>query len=144
MSKTTIAHEVTLEVIHCPNCGTSFGVVEHLLNSLRKNHGSFYCPSGHSMSYGESSQEREIAKLEKQLNQVKEDSSYWQSEANQKARDLQHTERRLSATKGVLTRTKNRISKGICPCCNRQFLNLKRHMDGKHPDYAAKGESNDD
>lgn len=44
-------------------------------------------------------------------------------------------ERSRNALKGVVTRTKNRISKGVCPCCNRQFKDLERHMTGQHPDY---------
>lgn len=39
-------------------------------------------------------------------------------------------------TKGVVTRTRNRIANGVCPCCDRSFTNLQRHMASKHPDYA--------
>lgn len=44
-------------------------------------------------------------------------------------------QRALRATKGRLTKTKKRIANGVCPCCNRHFVNLERHMTGKHPDY---------
>jgi hypothetical protein len=27
------------------------------------------------------------------------------------------------------------VANGVCPCCNRTFQNLARHMAGKHPDY---------
>lgn len=49
---------------------------------------------------------------------------------------LSATERSLSATKGVVTRTKNRVGKGVCPCCNRHFANVERHMASQHPEYA--------
>jgi hypothetical protein len=28
-----------------------------------------------------------------------------------------------------------RIGNGVCPCCNRSFTNLRRHMTTKHPEY---------
>ena len=45
-------------------------------------------------------------------------------------------ERSRNALKGVVTKTKRRIGKGVCPCCNRTFQDLQRHMAGKHPEYA--------
>ena len=45
-------------------------------------------------------------------------------------------ERSRSAIKGQLTRAKRRISKGVCPCCNRTFQNLANHISEKHPDYS--------
>lgn len=30
---------------------------------------------------------------------------------------------------------KNRVANGVCPCCNRHFENLERHMKGQHPDF---------
>lgn len=37
--------------------------------------------------------------------------------------------------KGVATRLKNRAAHGVCPCCNRTFQQLARHMSAKHPDF---------
>jgi hypothetical protein len=42
----------------------------------------------------------------------------------------------LDAEKRAHTRTRTRVSKGVCPCCRRSFVNLARHMKGQHPDYA--------
>ena len=33
----------------------------------------------------------------------------------------------------ALTRVKNRVSRGVCPNCNRTFKDLARHMASKHP-----------
>jgi hypothetical protein len=27
----------------------------------------------------------------------------------------------------------------VCPCCNRSFQNLRRHMATKHPEFNAPG-----
>jgi hypothetical protein len=45
-------------------------------------------------------------------------------------------ERRRRAEKAAKTKIKNRVAKGVCPCCNRTFQNLADHMKSKHPDYA--------
>lgn len=29
------------------------------------------------------------------------------------------------------------MKKISCPCCNRTFQNLQRHMTSKHPDYVS-------
>lgn len=40
-----------------------------------------------------------------------------------------------SYARGQLTKLKRRVSNGVCPCCNRSFADLHRHMTEKHPDY---------
>ena len=30
-----------------------------------------------------------------------------------------------------------RVSNGTCPCCNRQFQNMRDHMRMKHPEFKA-------
>lgn len=43
----------------------------------------------------------------------------------------------MHAARGQVTRLKNRAAAGVCPCCNRTFHQLVRHMAAKHPDFAA-------
>lgn len=50
------------------------------------------------------------------------------------------TELRRRATKGVLTRTKNRVAKGACPCCNRYFRDVHSHITSQHPEYSGEAE----
>ena len=52
-------------------------------------------------------------------------------------RDQLESEKRSHvATKGQLTKARKRIGKGVCPCCNRHFTNVERHMATQHPDYS--------
>lgn len=51
--------------------------------------------------------------------------------------DLRAAKAAHAVTKGKLTKTRNRIAKGVCPCCNRSFVNLGKHMAGQHPDFGA-------
>lgn len=35
----------------------------------------------------------------------------------------------------ALIRDRHRFANGVCPCCNRSFEALRRHMATQHPDY---------
>jgi hypothetical protein len=122
-----ISHDVTLVVETCCNCGTPFGIEANLQENFRRHGASFYCPNGHKQYYAQTT-DAKIKELERQLKTAQDNSKFYRGEAEHKARQL-------SATRGVLTRTKNRIHNGVCPCCNRQFVNLARHMKTKHADY---------
>lgn len=85
----------------------------------------FFCPNGHSQHFiGETEAER-LAKL---LDLERQESQRQRERVA--ARD-----RSLSAVKGQITKIKNRVGNGVCPCCNRSFTNLRRHMSTKHPAY---------
>jgi chemotaxis response regulator CheB len=45
--------------------------------------------------------------------------------------------REHSATRAQLTKTKKRVANGVCPCCNRTFKQLARHMKAKHPEFVG-------
>lgn len=137
MSTTT--HVTTLYVEECYKCGMLFGITQRFEKDRRKDHEGFYCPRGHKQWYSAQSDEE---RLKKELIKAQE-------EANRKGTALQAVraerdfmERSRSSIKGHLTRTKNRIGNGVCPCCNRTFKDLARHMQGQHPDYATKDDPN--
>jgi hypothetical protein len=92
---------------------------------------NFYCPVGHSQHYTEST----VQKLEKELAREKRSREFYQSNATYERSARERTERRLRATKGAKTRIVNRIKNGVCPCCNRTFINLGQHMKTQHPDF---------
>lgn len=117
-------------------CGVTFAVEDGFDDRRRNDHATFYCPNGHTLSYtGKTELEKERARadrLQKQVEQREADIRFEQ-------RRLDNERRSHAATKGQLTKTKNRVAKGICPCCNWSFANLGRHMAGQHPDYAEAG-----
>jgi hypothetical protein len=126
--------EISVLVIeHCCRCGTPFGMENSLYHDLQKHGRSFYCPNGHSMTYGRSIED-ELKAARRDLKATEENCQWWKNEAEVKAAQLK-------TTRTQLTKTKNRIAKGICPCCHRQFVDLQNHMGTKHPDY-AKAEGN--
>lgn len=117
---------ITLVHITCTKCGVVFGLESHFNEGLRGSHATFYCPNGDPRWYpGKSDEEKQ------------------RERAEMAERSLTHARERMArveasrnALKGVVTRTKNRVAAGTCPCCNRTFAALARHMKTKHPGYA--------
>lgn len=131
---TTITIELIAEV--CISCGVVFGLSEQHKGQLKRTGATFYCPNGHGMVYGNTLEEQ-VKKLKKQLAEEQETAEYWRRSTIAEEKDHNSTKRRLSATKGVLTKTKKRVANGVCPCCSRTFKQLARHIRDKHPDYKS-------
>jgi hypothetical protein len=124
----TTTYVGTLSAVGCPTCGMVFGVPPIFEIERRRDHASFYCPAGHRQYYPHKSDEE---LLEEERQRAKRLSQRLEDEYQQHRK----TERRLNATRGVVTRTKKRIAAGVCPCCQRSFAALGRHMADMHPDY---------
>lgn len=122
----------TLEVHTCSTCGMAFGL-ENEFDRRRRNDGAtFFCPSGHQQCFTKS----RVQQLEGELAAKKAAlDSAWQS-AERLRTQIREKERRASALRGVITRTKRRVGNGVCPCCKRSFAALSAHMKTKHPGYA--------
>lgn len=125
-----------LVVLRCW-CGIQHAVPKSLRDVQMRQHNDgrrdvqvIHCPLGHAhVPKGETASER----LERQL--ARERAAHDQTRA-----DRDYKERRRRAEKAAKTRLKNRAAAGLCPCCNRTFQNLARHMKGQHPEF-AKGEA---
>ena len=128
--------KITTEFVDvvCCVCGVHFGIEDEHDDNLRRTKRSFFCTNGHEQHYRGKSHEEEIkalnARLARQL-----------SELDQVSADRDFHARSAASYKGKLNRTKTRLKNGVCPCCNRHFKDLERHMKGQHPDYQPEGES---
>ncbi len=125
---TTITRDTVFEVEDCCVCFIPFAMPQSLVARRRQDGGSFYCPNGHSQAYTgtENTRLRErIARMEQQMS-AKDEALRLAEEARQKG------ERNLR-------RLKKRTGNGVCPCCNRTFKQLARHMASKHPNFAEGG-----
>jgi hypothetical protein len=109
-------------------CGIHLAVPDNLLRWAKQSQrNSIYCPIGHTFVFGDS--------FEEKYRQEQERRAAAERRA-QATRDLLAAEERShSATRGHLTRTKKRVAHGVCPCCNRTFQQLSRHMASRHPEY---------
>jgi hypothetical protein len=91
-----------------------------------------YCPLGHAyVPVGRS----EVDKLREAVAIKDKAIAAERAKHDQTQAELRETERRRRAEKGAKTRLKNRVANGVCPCCQRSFGNLRRHMQHMHPDF---------
>lgn len=111
----------------CCNCGVVFAMTLDKYNGLKSNGGSFYCVNGHGQHYTRT----KVQELEQELASIKSRKEWYQAQFNR-------SEKQRSALKGQITKIKNRVGNGVCPCCNRSFQNLSMHMKHKHPDFREK------
>jgi hypothetical protein len=117
----------------CWKCKIKFWMPDDLEEvARRRGDVQVFCANGHPGVFSgkdvQTELERERDRLKQALAQKDDEIRYQQGQREQ-------AERRLNATRGVVTRIKNRVGHGVCPCCNRTFTDLQRHMHSKHPAY---------
>lgn len=121
----------------CCTCKCEMWIPDALYEAADRGRGKigFHCAYGHSnvFAVGES----EETKLRRERDRLAQRIAERDDEIARQRQLREETERRLSATKGVVTQIKNRVGHGVCPCCNRTFGDLARHMAHQHPTYAA-------
>jgi hypothetical protein len=131
---TTFQISAKLSTETCCSCFIQFAMPEELQTKRRNDGGSFYCPNGHSQHYTKT----RVQELEEQLN--RERAAKERAENEKRAavnREESEREQRMAA-EAARDRLKRRIKAGSCPCCKRNFSNLRRHMETKHPGFAPK------
>lgn len=130
----TFAGTTTFEVLTCIKCGSSYAAPEQFFDRQREQGGFHHCVQcGHRQGW--SKERSKLAQAQREAEQARRRMVIHQEEAARQRRAKESAQRRLSATRGVVTRIKNRVGKGICPCCNRSFQNLRRHMANQHPEW---------
>ena len=123
----------------CCECGVHFMVPAYLLQRFKETGAWFFCPNGHRQHYTKTT----VQRLEEQLEREREATSAQARRAEMAERRANMEQRSARAYKGRVTRIKNRIKNGVCPCCNRSFENLARHMATKHPGFDPDNASRD-
>ena len=124
---------VVTQLVHmeCGECGAVFGITNAKYWRCKDNGEDFYCPNGHCRIFTKS----KVATLQRKLATTTRRAENYEKRLRNEEKGHEYTQRRLSATKGVVTRARRRVGKGVCPCCNRHFKNLEGHMTTKHPEY---------
>ncbi len=128
-----------LETLTCwahEGCGIQFAVPQEFLAALRAHQGTLHCPRGHLLGFGES----ELSKARKELEAERKRKEWAQQEAENERAWRRTAEKGAAIARGKLKAQSQRVKNGVCPCCNRTFQNLMRHMETKHPDFAEAGE----
>lgn len=137
------ANDHTIEAGPCYRCKCPIRLPAELYQAAKRSPRiSFWCPYGHEQHFLEGESEetrlrRERDRLVQRLAE-KDDDIAWQRKRAEEAREAREAaERRAAAARGQVTKLKKRASNGVCPCCNRTFSDLARHMATKHPTFLA-------
>lgn len=109
----------------CCDCGIGFAVPEYFDTMRRQDGKSFYCPNGHSQSYTVTT----VQKLQREVAEA-------QRLATVERERRQLAEAATFKAQRATYRLKKRIAAGVCPCCNRTFQDIARHMKTKHDGFA--------
>ena len=112
--------------IECGGCGTPFAMSRSFYDQRRKDHKGWYCPSGCRRYYSSESKEE----------QLRRERDTEREENNGLRYRIDHANRSRAALKGQVTKIKRRVGNGVCPCCQRQFQDLKRHMHSQHRNWS--------
>jgi hypothetical protein len=127
----TITYTGILAIEECYKCHITFAMPQDLQKRARERGETFYCPLGHSQVYSTTEVQKLQAKLERE--------ERWRKVAETSARAARDqadaAERSARAYRGHVTRIKKRIGNGVCPCCQRHFTNVERHMASQHPEF---------
>lgn len=124
-----------MEAGPCCVCRSPIWLPDELYHSAKRSeHITFYCAFGHGQIFTKS--ETEEQKLRRENQRLVQRMAEKDDEITRQREIREATERQLSAQRGVVTRIKNRVGHGVCPCCSRSFENLHRHMKSKHPAYS--------
>ncbi len=118
----------------CPKCGIEYAAPKEFMDEARKDPKIFFhCPNGHSRHFSESEADR----LRKERDRLAQRIAEKDDRIREERERADAAERRTAAARGQVTKIKNRVGHGVCPCCNRTFENLHRHMATKHPTFTA-------
>lgn len=115
----------------CWVCGIPFGLSVGFVEAATRQHKGFNCPNGCDLRFGKSKAD----KLREELNSEMDRRVRAERRADRNYELTQTLERSRSALRGQVTKIKKRVGRGVCPCCNRHFTDIERHMKSKHPDF---------
>ena len=101
--------------LQCSECGVVYFYSERWCVERGQDKRSWGCPNGHSQVFCEG----EIDRLRRERDLLKQDAARLEEEKAAAERETQ--------------RLRRRIGRGVCPCCNRTFTNIARHIKTKHP-----------
>lgn len=139
MGELRLVETVSFKTATCVTCGAYIVMTDGMYNQRRTDREVFYCPSGHQQYFsGETPEEKLKREYEAKLEQEKKRREWAEQSSEHSKKRAARLERKASAYRGVITKTRKRIANGACPCCNRTFQNLAAHMTTKHPQFKKK------
>lgn len=111
-----------LVVVRCW-CGIRHAIPSELNRQLDLDPAhNAYCPLGHSyVRTGSKTATEKLAAAQARERHLED--------------QLRAAEADAEAGRVRLVRERERVANGVCPCCNRSFVALRRHIASQHPGY---------
>lgn len=123
MADVSIRTTVELELVTCYSCAVQFGLPSDFDHNRRNDKSTWYCPNGHAQSYTGRPVRERLTEAERKNLLLRQQLDQAEADAARKGRQL--------------ASLKKRVKNGVCPCCQRHFMNVQRHISKKHPEFAA-------
>jgi hypothetical protein len=112
--------------LQCGTCGVHHAIPAAMYDTLQKDGGYWHCPNGHQRGFRTGTEKAEQEKIRRERDQLKQDTARLHERIQEEKSRAEKAEKKLAAS------TKRAMA-GVCPCCNRTFSNVQRHMQTKHP-----------
>lgn len=120
MSYLSLSNDYVVVTCGC-GCDLQFAMTRIFYNHTKESGCTWYCPKGHARSWSGPTTTQKLEAAEARQRALKD--------------QLEAAEAEAEATRVKLIRDRHRFANGVCPCCNRSFENVARHMKTKHPDF---------
>lgn len=117
----------------CGECGITFGFPKAVRDTRLQDLKTWYCPNGHPRVFNAGHTEAD--KLRRERDRLKQSVAYQLDCTRRAEEEAEHQKRRANGYKGHAARITKRAKAGVCPCCNRTFAQLARHMATQHPTF---------
>jgi hypothetical protein len=116
----------------CCNCGIPFLFPQSYYDQRQMDGKGFSCPNGHEQHYSKTKEQKLREEMEEKERHHQEEIKHLTGQSETWRDMWQNKVKENKTLKQQKTRMKNRIAAGVCPCCDRTFQNLARHMASKH------------
>lgn len=113
-------------VTQCGTCAVWHTVPEIIYKNHRSEGGFHSCPNGHQRGWDKGTDAIERENTRRERDRLKQ-------EAARLAEEIAAEKARADAAEKKYLQARRRSAAGVCPCCNRTFANMQRHMKAKHP-----------
>ena len=126
-----------LHVVICGECGGTYALAKRYVDKKREHGGFWTCPYC-KCGWGFSAEDSDVKQLEKKLARQIEATEGQRLRKVEAMGQRDYFESSRNGMKGALRKEQkkmDRVKNGVCPCCNRHFANLERHIKGQHPEF---------
>lgn len=103
---------------YCPNCQKHFVMTEASSDGYERSGETFYCPQGHSLVIRQNDIVSQLRTSERHLLRSEE--------------QVKLLYKKVESFKGVIKRQRNRLTRGCCPYCNKNVLQITESHMLKH------------